>query len=76
MFAESQHTYTLDFGDGTTAEVSCETPDPEDGSVCDQFAPLAHTYAAHGTYQIQLLETFTGAGSEEASARLALSITD
>ena len=77
-FAEQQQSYVLDYGDGTQVSVQCETPATNGQPVCNQLAPLTHTYTSSGTHQVKFEETFVGAGpgNEQVSTLLSLSVTN
>jgi hypothetical protein len=75
-FAQLQQSYVLDWGDGTQTTLQCETPSADGQSVCDQFAPVSHTYAEPGAYQAQLIETSAGASNEQDSTLLSVTVPD
>ncbi len=74
-FAQQQQGYVLNLGDGTQVALQCETPSAN-GNVCDQLAPVSHTYTQPGAYQVQLVETSVGAGNEQNSTLLSLTVPD
>jgi hypothetical protein len=75
-FAWQQQSYVLNFGDGTHVTLQCETPAANGQPVCDQLAPVSHTYTQPGPYQAELEDTSAdaGAGTQQDSTLLSVTV--
>ena len=75
-FALLQDAYTIDFGDGSQASLNKCPGSSNENPVCAQFSPVTHVYSKTGVYKVKLMDTTTGAGSEDTNTLLTLQLSN
>src|SRR3989344_1494734 len=67
--AGSEHTYSIDFGDGTSGAMNLIYPPCAYGAKCLPSLQTTHIYTSNGTYTATLHENYRGGCTPEAEAQ-------
>jgi hypothetical protein len=73
-FSMQQDSYSIDFGDGSRANLTCEsfsTSEP----VCYTFAAASHTFTQNGPHTVSVVDDTRGLGNNELYELLSIRIS-